>query len=81
MANPMNSESRPFSGSPVPMKTAQVSPRQASQKYSNDEKLIATSASAGASTIRTSTPKMPPRTEKTRFTPILRSSWPFFIIS
>ena len=74
MASPMNSDSRPFSGSPVPMKTAQVRPRQASQKYSKDEKLIATSARAGASTTRMITPKMPPSTEKTRLTPMHRSS-------
>jgi general secretion pathway protein D len=33
-SSPMNSESRPFTGSALERKTAQVSPRQASQKYS-----------------------------------------------
>ena len=53
----------------------------ASQKYSNDEKLIANSASTGAQTMRMTTPTSPPSTEKTRLTPRLRSSWPFFDIS
>jgi hypothetical protein len=43
--------------------------------------LIATSASAGAAAISTATPTSPPATEKTRFTPILRLSWPFSVMA
>ena len=64
----------PFSGSSVAMKIAQERPSAASQKYSKDEKLIANSASAGAATIRITTPNSPPATEKTRLTPRFRSS-------
>ena len=74
IASPRSSETMPFSGSSVAMKIAQERPSAASQKYSKDEKLIANSASAGAATIRITTPNSPPATEKTRLTPRFRSS-------
>ena len=46
------------------MNMAQVKPSITSQKYSNELNFSATSASAGAATISTTTPKMPPSTEK-----------------
>src|SRR5215212_2772110 len=78
---PNKSDAKPLSGLSVAMNTAQVRPSRASQKYSNDEKLIANSASSGANRIRSATPKSPPITENTRLTPRLRSSCPFFDIA
>jgi len=78
MSRPKMSEVTPLSGSPVVMKIAQVRPSSASQKYSKDEKLMAASARTGAQTMRIATPIIPPSTEKTRLTPRLRSSSPFF---
>ena len=54
----------PFSGSLPAMKMAQVKPSITSQKYSKELNFSATSASAGAATISTSTPKMPPSTRE-----------------
>ena len=48
IGRPNSSEAKPLSGSSVAMNTAQVNPSSASQKYSNEEKLIANSASSGA---------------------------------
>ena len=69
MASPSSSDATPFSGASVVMKIAQVNPSSASQKYSNDEKWMANSASAGAQTMRMATPTSPPITENTRLTP------------
>ena len=69
----------PFSGSLPAMKMAQVKPSITSQKYSNELNFSATSASAGAATISTSTPKMPPSTENTSPAPSASSAWPFLV--
>ncbi len=61
------------------MKMAQVKPSITSQKYSKELNFSATSASAGAATISTSTPKMPPSTENTSPAPSAVSAWPFFV--
>ena len=79
--SPMRSETKPFSGSPTAMKTAQVRPRSTSQKYSNVPNLSATSASEGAATMSTAVPKSPPITEKTSPAPSAASPWPFFVIA
>ena len=76
ISSPSSSDTRPFSGSLPAMKTAQVKPSITSQKYSNELNLSAISASAGAATISTSTPKMPPSTENTRPAPSASSGWP-----
>jgi hypothetical protein len=78
---PMKSEAIPFTGRSEVMKTAQVRPRQTSQKYSNELKLSATSASAGAQVTRTIVPKMPPRAEKTRPAPSATSARPFLVMA
>jgi len=78
--SPRKSEAKPFTGSLVARKTAQVRPRAASQKYSKLEKASANSASAGAASTRMATPISPPRAEVTRFVPRLRSSCPFLPI-
>ena len=59
------------------MNTALDRPSTTSQKYSNDENLSATSASAGAATISTAVPNRPPITENTRPAPSAISAWPF----
>jgi hypothetical protein len=61
------------------MKIAQVKPSITSQKYSKLLNFKATSASAGAATISTSTPKMPPSTENTRPAPSASSAWPLLV--
>ena len=48
ISRPNSSDAKPLSGLSVAMNTAQVNPSSASQKYSNEEKLIANSASSGA---------------------------------
>ena len=62
------------------MKMAQVKPSITSQKYSKELKFSATSASDGAASTNTSTPKMPPRTEKTSPAPSAVSAWPLRVI-
>ena len=52
-----------------------------SQKYSNEENLSATSASAGAAMISTAVPNRPPITENTRLAPSASSPWPFLVIA
>jgi hypothetical protein len=60
------------------MKTAQVRPITTSQKYSNELKCSANSASAGAATISAAVPNRPPTAEKTSPAPSASSAWPFF---
>ncbi len=63
------------------MNTPQVSPRQTSQKYSNELKLSATSASAGAEVTSTMVPRVPPIAENTTPAPSASSPCPFFVIA
>jgi len=77
----MNSETNPFSVEPVEMITAQESPRQASQKYSNEENWMANSARAGALADRTMDPVSPPITDVTSAIPRARSASPFLVIA
>ncbi len=58
------------------MKIAQVKPSITSQKYSKELNFSAISASAGAATISTSVPKMPPSTENTSPEPSATSALP-----
>ena len=76
ISRPSSSEITPLSGSRPAMKTAQVKPSITSQKYSKELNFSANSASAGAATISTATPKMPPRTEKTSPAPSASSARP-----
>jgi len=78
-SRPSSSDTAPFSGSAPAMKMAQVKPSITSQKYSKLLNLSATSASAGAATISTTTPKMPPSTEKTRPEPSATSARPLLV--
>ena len=73
---PISSDTRARTLGPLLISVAQLRPRQASQKYSNDEKLSAASASSGANAIRHTTPTSPPSTENTRLAPRFSSSWP-----
>ena len=52
-----------LTGASVEMKTAQLSPKQASQKYSAELNLSANSASAGAEKASTAAPNSPPIAE------------------
>ena len=81
MSSPPRSETIPFSGSPTLMKTAHVRPSSTSQKYSNELKRTATSASAGAEVTSTTVPKSPPITLNTRPAPSAVSASPFFVIA
>ena len=79
--NPSNSDTTPFSGLPRARNTALSRPSSTSQKYSNDENLSATSASAGAAAISTAVPNRPPITENTSPAPSAISPWPFLVIA
>src|SRR3990172_4314345 len=81
ISSPASSDTTPFSGSPIVMKTAQVRPSSTSQKYSNELKRTATSASAGAEVTSTTVPKIPPITLNTSPAPSAVSAWPFFVIA
>ena len=63
------------------MTIAQVSPSSTSQKYSNELKRSAKSASVGAATISTAVPNRPPIAQKTRPAPSASSAWPFCVIA
>ena len=65
-ANRGTATTKPLSGFSEVRNTAPVSPINASQKYSNEVNLSATSASVGAETISTAVPNSPPIAEKTR---------------
>ena len=75
-SRPIRSEIMPLSLSPVAMNTAQDRPSSVSQKYSNELKRSANSASIGAARISTIVPNRPPMTEKTRPAPSDSSPWP-----
>ena len=81
ISRPRKSVIRPFSGRSVEMKTAQVRPISTSQKYSNELKFRANSASVGAATMSTAVPKRPPTAENTSPAPSAVSAWPFFVIA
>src|SRR5512134_976357 len=81
ISSPPNSDTTPFSGSPTLMNTAQVSPSSTSQKYSNELKRTATSASAGAEVTSTTVPNSPPITLNTRPAPSAVSASPFLVIA
>ena len=76
ISRPSSREITPFRGSEPAMNTAQVKPSITSQKYSNELNFSAISASAGAATMSTATPKMPPSTENTRPAPRASSARP-----
>ena len=80
-SRPRSSEMNPFSGRSDVMKTAQVSPSRTSQKYSNELKFSANSASVGAETISTAVPNSPPIAEKTRPAPSAVSACPFLVMA
>src|SRR3954453_11424774 len=63
------------------MNTAQVSPSSTSQKYSNELKCRAASASTGAATISTTVPNRPPTAENTRPAPSATSASPLRVIA
>ena len=65
----------------LPMNTALARPSTTSQKYSNDENLSATSASAGENRIITSVPNRPPIAEKTSPAPRAVSACPLRVIA
>ena len=54
----------PLSSDPPPMEAIAVIPRTASAKYSAGPKFSATRAKDGAAAIKTSVPKMPPKTDE-----------------
>ena len=60
IARPINRLTKLFGTVPCPVRTAQVRPRQASQKLSKLLKLIAIRASCGAISMRMMTPITPP---------------------
>ncbi len=80
-SRPSSSDTKPLSGRSDEMRTAQVRPSRTSQKYSNELKLRANSASAGAATISTAVPNMPPMAENTRPAPRASSDWPLRVIA
>ena len=80
MNRPISSETRPLSGVSVATNTAQLRPKQASQKYSCDEKRSANSASAGAEKASTAAPNRPPIAEVVRHTPSASSACPAWVI-
>ena len=63
------------------MTIAHVRPSSTSQKYSNELKRSAASASAGADTIRTAVPKSPPIAENTSPAPSAVSARPLRVIA
>ena len=69
-----------MTGDPVDTNTAQVSPRVASQKYSNELKFRAISARIGAVRTRAVVPTRPPMTEQTRPVPSARSASPRWVM-
>ena len=79
--SPSSSVVTPLSGWLDVMKTAQVRPNKTNQKYSNELKFKAKSASAGAATISTKVPKSPPTAEKTKPAPSANSACPFLVIA
>ena len=80
MNRPIRSETTPLVGASVEMNTAQLRPKQASQKYSCDEKRSANSASAGAEKASTAVPNRPPIAEVVRQAPSASSAWPARVI-
>src|SRR5215470_1139598 len=81
MSRPPSNDTTPFTGLPVLMKMAQVSPRSTSQKYSNELNRTATSASTGADVTSTTVPNRPPITLKTSPAPSAVSARPFLVIA
>ena len=79
--SPSSSVVTPLSGWLDVMKTAQVKPNKTNQKYSNELKFKAKSASAGAAKIKTTVPNSPPTAEKTKPAPKASSACPFFVIA
>src|SRR5512133_2587025 len=80
-SRPSSSVTTPLSGWLDVMNTAQVSPSSTSQKYSNELKLRAKLASAGAATISTAVPNRPPTAENTSPAPSASSAWPLRVIA
>ena len=80
-SRPRNKVMSPLSGRSDVMNTAQVRPSSTSQKYSNELKRVANSASAGAARINTMVPNSPPTAENTRPAPSASSAWPLRVIA
>ena len=79
--SPISSATKPFNGRSAVMTIAQVRPSSTSQKYSNEEKPRANSASAGAATMSTTVPNRPPIAEKTSPAPSASSACPLRVIA
>ena len=62
-SKPRSKETKPFSGEPPEAKTPAVSPKTATQKYSNDENGVASAAMPVAPRISKIVPMMPPTAE------------------
>ena len=71
---PISSATSPLSGRSAVMTIAQVRPSSTSQKYSNELKPRAKSASVGAAAISTAVPNSPPMAEKTSPAPSASSA-------
>ncbi len=80
-SRPSISDTHPLSGRSDEIITAQVRPSSTSQKYSNELKLSANSASVGAATISTMVPNIPPSAENTSPAPSASSDWPLRVIA
>src|SRR5512145_2721032 len=80
-SNPISSDATPFNGRSAVITIAQVSPSSTSQKYSNELKRSANSASTGAATISTAVPKSPAIAENTSPAPSAVSARPFRVIA
>jgi len=59
-STPMRSDTNALSDEPLEAKIPAVSPRMAIQKYSNEEKFLATAARLVAAKIRSTVPNRPP---------------------
>ena len=80
-SRPKNSMMSPLSGLSEVINTAQVRPKSTSQKYSNELKRVAKSASAGAARISTMVPNRPPTAENTRPAPSACSARPLRVMA
>ncbi len=79
MKRPRSSERTPLAIPPVETSAAHERPSTASQKYSNEEKLSANLASAGAATIRTQKPISPPMQAEVIEMPMASPALPCFV--
>ena len=80
-SNPSSMLAIAFAGDERETMVAHMSPRKASQKYSNVEKRSAMLASGGASAINASVPKMPPSALNHRPMPSASSGLPLRVMA